>query len=73
MPDILIRDVPPPLHRKLKEVAHRHRRSMTRQALELLEESLQRAEAPQELPAPFKGRFPLTKKLIDEGKRLGRA
>lgn len=73
MPDILIREVPAALHQKLKEVAARHRRSMTRQALVLLEDSLQRASAAEELPTPFKGRVPLTKKLIDQGKRAGRA
>lgn len=72
MPDILIKDVPSPLHRKLKEVAARHRRSMTRQALVLLEESLHEAAEPVRLPRPFKGRFPLTQKLIDEGRRVGR-
>jgi plasmid stability protein len=72
MPDILIKDVPLPLHRKLKEVAARHRRSMTRQALVLLEESLRKAAEPVKLPRPFKGRLPLTQKLIDQGKRVGR-
>jgi hypothetical protein len=73
MPDILIREVPAALHQKLKEAAARHRRSMTRQALVLLEDSLHRDSAAVELPPPFKGRVPLTKKLIDQGKRVGRA
>ncbi len=40
MPGLLIKDFPPELHRKLKEQAAQHHRSMTRQALILLEAGL---------------------------------
>lgn len=40
MSGLLIKDFPPELHRKLKEEAARHHRSMTRQALALLEQAL---------------------------------
>lgn len=40
MPGLLIKDFPPELHRRLKEEAERHHRSMTRQALVLLEQAL---------------------------------
>lgn len=40
MPSLLIKDFPPELHRKLKDEAARHHRSMTRQALALLEQAL---------------------------------
>ena len=40
MSGLLIKDFPPELHRKLKDAAARHHRSMTRQALALLEQAL---------------------------------
>lgn len=40
MTALLIKDFPPELHRKLKEDAARYHRSMTRQALALLEQAL---------------------------------
>ena len=55
MPGLLIKDVPVELHKKLKESAARHRRSMTQQALALLEDGLRRTEpggnCPRRLPA----------------------
>lgn len=40
MPGLLIKDFPPELHRRLKQEAARHHRSITRQALALLEQAL---------------------------------
>jgi plasmid stability protein len=40
MPGLLIKDLPPDLHKKLKESAERHHRSMTKEALYLLERGL---------------------------------
>lgn len=40
MSALLIKDFPPELHQKLKEEAARYHRSMTRQALALLEQAL---------------------------------
>ena len=56
MPGLLIKDFPPELHLKLKEDAARHHRSMTRQALALLEQALLAPErnAADLLPAPLK-------------------
>jgi plasmid stability protein len=56
MTGLLIKDFPPELHRKLKEAAARSHRSMTRQALVLLEQAL---SAPSQntaglLPDPLK-------------------
>lgn len=73
MPGFLIKKMPPKLHRKLKETAARNRRSMTQEALFLLENSLKPlAENPVSPPPPFKGRFPLTPEFIDAAKRKGR-
>jgi plasmid stability protein len=56
MAALLIKDFPPELHRKLKEEAERHHRSMTRQALALLERALSppARNAAELLPAPLK-------------------
>jgi hypothetical protein len=72
MPALLIKDVPPELHRKLKELASRNRRSMNRQALVLLEEALERESGKAELPPPLKGRIPLTRALANRARRAGR-
>lgn len=73
MPGLLIKKVPPKLQRRLKEMAARHHRSMTREALALLEEALEQVGAEREFPPVFKGRFRLTPKFLDEAKRQGRA
>lgn len=71
MSDILIKNVPAKVHKKLKEMASHHRRSMTREALSLLEEGLAvHSVAP--FPEPVKGKFPITQawlnKTIQEGR-----
>ena len=71
MPDILIKNVPAPVHKKLKEFASQHRRSMTKEALALLEEALS-GHSRNPWPEPIKGKFPITpawlKKTIQEGR-----
>lgn len=56
MSGLLIKDFPPELHRKLKDEAARHHRSMTRQALALLEQALssETRNAAELLPKPLK-------------------
>ena len=73
MPGLVIKDFPDSLHRKLKEQAARHHRSMTREALALLEHGLEQTPAVAALPPPFKGRIPLTDRWLDKAKRSGRA
>ncbi len=41
MPNITLKDVPEELHRRLKEQAERHRRSMNSEAIWILERALQ--------------------------------
>ena len=62
MPGLLIKDFPPELHRRLKEDAARHHRSMTRQALALLEQALAAParDAADLLPDPVKPLKPVT-------------
>ena len=56
MSGLLIKDFPPELHRRLKEEAARHHRSMTWQALALLEEVLSgpAKNAADPLPKPIR-------------------
>lgn len=56
MSALLIKDFPPELHQKLKEEAARYHRSMTRQALALLEQALTTPvrNAADRLPTPIK-------------------
>ena len=62
MPGLLIKDFPPELHRRLKQEAARHHRSMTRQALALLEQALAAParDAADLLPDPIKPVKPVT-------------
>ena len=62
MPGLLIKDFPPELHRRLKQEAARHHRSMTRQALALLEQALAAParDAADLLPDPLKPVKPVT-------------
>lgn len=78
MSGLLIKDFPPELHRKLKEEAARHHRSMTRQALALLEQALssQSKNAAELLPKPLKPAKPVTPAnviaVIREGRDSGK-
>jgi plasmid stability protein len=74
MPGLLIKDFPPELHLKLKEDAARHHRSMTRQALALLEQALSAPErnAADLLPEPLKPAKPLVADDVITAIREGR-
>lgn len=74
MSGLLIKDFPPELHRKLKEEAARHHRSMTRQALALLEQALSAPEknAAELLPKPIKPAKPVTLNNVVATIREGR-
>lgn len=68
MPGLLIKDLPPDLHEKLRESAARHHRSLTKEALALLEEILAKPRRETELPRAFQGRVPLTEEILDRAK-----
>jgi plasmid stability protein len=71
MPALVIKDLPVELHRRLKDDAVHHHRSMTQQAIFILEQGLQRVSP---IPAfkAYKGSFPLTNDFINSAKREGR-
>lgn len=68
MAELLIKDFPSDLHRKLAESAARHRRSLPREALVLLKEALTRPPAVRQPPRPLQGNIPLTQELLDKAK-----
>lgn len=72
MPGFVIKDLPPELHRKLKEQAARHHRSMTKEVVALLEQAFGQAQRHAKFAPPFKGRFPVTDEFMDRAKREGR-
>lgn len=49
MPTLTIRDLPPELYGRLKDRAKRHRRSITQEALSIIEEAVLKAETPEEV------------------------
>ena len=59
MADLLIRDLPDALHERLKARAIKHRRSVAKEVLLVLEEAMG-IEETQRLPPVYIGDFPLT-------------
>ena len=76
MPGLLIREVSPKLHKKLKARAAAHRRSLGREALVLLEQALEDPAGPPTLEQiddmRVRGTKPLTQDLIDRARKTGR-
>jgi hypothetical protein len=71
MPALLIKDIPREVHEWLKREAERNRRSMTQQAIVVLEERMRRFR-PVRFPPPTETRTVLTAGFIDRAKREGR-
>jgi plasmid stability protein len=72
MPGLLIKDLSPELHQKLRESATRHHRSLGKEALALLEEMLTRPSRAVALPEPVEARFLLTEEFLENAKSEGR-
>lgn len=73
MPNLLIRQMPDAIHRKIKERAARNQRSINKEILVLLEDALaQVATLPAEPPIPFKGLFKIDDTWLQEAKEEGR-
>lgn len=72
MPTLMIRNIPAPVHRRLREAATRARRSMNQEAILLLQAGLSETR---DLPAvvPFRGAKPLTVRLVSAAIREGRS
>ena len=76
MPGLLIRDLPDHLHIRLKDRATRSGRSLSREAVALLEELLGDRAGPRPLEEidrlRVRGSSPLTDALLDRASREGR-
>ncbi len=74
MSALLIRNLPPELHDRLKVLAQRNRRSLSEEAARLLEQAIA-AQVPlaSQAPIPFAGAFLLSDEWLDNAKSEGRA
>ena len=71
MAALLIKNLPDEIHAWLKQEAARNRRSMTQQAIVLLEEKMKKFQ-PVHFGPPMKTRTLLTPEFIDQAKKAGR-
>jgi plasmid stability protein len=55
MASILLKNIPPQIHQRLKKQAKKSRRSMTQEVLYMIEEGLNGHAAVNELPVPYGG------------------
>jgi len=76
MPGLLLKNIPPALHARLRTRAAAHRRSLSAEALVILEEAVADRAGPPTLAeidaARIRGRRPLTQDIIDAARREGR-
>ena len=72
MPSLLIKDLTPELHRRLKRAAVIHRRSMAKEALVAMERGLEEV-VPRSLPPPVKPTVPLTQAWLTKAIHAGRS
>ena len=71
MPALVIKDLPAEIHQRLKDDAIYHHRSMTQQAIVILQQGLHRVNPIPAIKA-YKGSFLLTDDFINSAKREGR-
>lgn len=71
MPALVIKSLPADIHERLKDDAERHHRSMTQEAISILERGLQRPRAIRAFKA-YRGAFPLTNEFVTAAKTEGR-
>lgn len=76
MPGLLIKDLPDDLHAELKRRASTHRRSLSSEAVTILETALREPAGPPTLEEIERlrvvGRRPLTQEMLDRARREGR-
>ena len=68
MPDILIRNIPEKMQKKLKDRAKKHHRSMVKEIYAILSDSLSSDLAVRESPVPYQGSFKINNNFIDDAK-----
>ena len=76
MPGLLIKELPKELHRRLKASAAANRRSLSSEAITILEQALHDRSGPPTLEEidrlRVRGRRPLTQAMIDRARRRDR-
>jgi plasmid stability protein len=72
MASLVIKNLPEDIHERLKAAALKNHRSMTKQAVLLLEEGLGQRR-PVDMPKPITFPFKITQEFLDRAKREGRA
>lgn len=76
MPGLLIRDLPPELHERLKRRARAHRRSLAAEVLVILEERLTGRTGPNTIDdidrLRIRGQRPLSQEIVDAAREIGR-
>lgn len=76
MASLMIRDLPPETHERLKERAKANRRSLNKEALVILEEALGCGVWPPSIEEidtlRIRGARPLTQEILDEARGSGR-
>ncbi len=70
MPSLLIKNIPPGLHQRLKEESKKNRRSMMQEAIVIMEQSL--GVSPIDFPAPTMATKKITRAMISKAIRDGR-
>jgi predicted transcriptional regulator len=74
MSALLIRGLPSELHTRLKQLAQRNQRTLSAEAISLLEQAVAAQEQPlRTLPRPVVGNFPITDEWLNQAKNEGRA
>ncbi|MBE2224422.1 MAG: plasmid stability protein [Anaerolineae bacterium] len=72
MSGLFIEDFPDDLYKRLEERATQHKRTLSEEALHILEMALVKEAQAHPLPEPLQGKFLLTDEWIDYAKREGR-
>jgi plasmid stability protein len=70
MASILLKDIPPELHERLRQAAARDHRSLNKEVIALLETALQ--ERSGDLPPPISAEFPITQDWLEHAVSAGR-
>jgi len=71
MPSLILRDLPDEVHKRLRDRAQRHHRSMTKEAVNILERELL-AAGPVKLPPVVHAAQAIPADLIDQAIQEGR-
>jgi len=71
MSSLFIKNLPEELHKKLKEQAQKHRRSMMQEAITILEQNLLIATT--KIPDPLQGEKLMTQDILTNAIQEGRA